>query len=69
VELAFFDREDDAKPSRVIALDPVANRTYHYWHVFLPGVRPGQICAYRLSTAATSSGAPQVRWVGSPTGC
>jgi len=27
VELALFDREDDAKPSRVIALDPVVNRT------------------------------------------
>ena len=49
VELVFFDREDDAKPSRVIALDPVANRTYHYWHVFLPGVRAGQIYAYRVS--------------------
>ena len=49
VELAFFDREDDAKPLRVIALDPVANRTYHYWHVFVPGVRPGQIYAYRVS--------------------
>ena len=49
VELVFFDREDDAKPSRVIALDPVANRTYHYWHVFVPGVRPGQIYGYRVS--------------------
>ena len=49
VELVLFDREDDAKPSRVIALDPVANRTYHYWHVFVPGVRPGQIYGYRVS--------------------
>ena len=49
VELVFFDREDDAKPSRVIALDPVADRTYHYWHVFVPGVRAGQIYAYRVS--------------------
>ena len=49
VELLFFDREDDAKPSRVIALDAVSNRTYHYWHIFVPGVRPGQIYAYRVS--------------------
>ncbi|MDR3534277.1 MAG: glycogen debranching protein GlgX [Rhodopila sp.] len=48
VELLFFDREDDAHPSRAIALDPVANRTYHYWHVFVPAVRPGQIYAYRV---------------------
>jgi glycogen operon protein len=47
VELLFFDREDDPKPSRVIALDPVKNRTYHYWHTFLPGVKPGQLYAYR----------------------
>jgi glycogen operon protein len=49
VALVFFDRKDDAKPSRVIALDPVANRTYHYWHTFVPGVRPGQIYGYRVS--------------------
>src|SRR5262245_27923350 len=48
VELLFFDREDSAKPSRVVALDPVANRTYHYWHSFVPGVKPGQIYAYRV---------------------
>ena len=47
VELLFFDRADDAKPSRVIALDPTSNRTYHYWHVFVPGLQPGQIYGYR----------------------
>jgi glycogen operon protein len=26
----------------------VSNRTYHYWHVFVPGVRPGQLYAYRV---------------------
>src|SRR5262245_37273953 len=48
VELLFFDREDDARPSRVIRIDPETNRTYHYWHVFVPGVRPGQIYGYRV---------------------
>ena len=28
--------------------DPVANRTYHYWHAFVPGVRAGQIYGYRV---------------------
>ncbi len=23
------------------------NRTYHYWHIFVPGVQPGQIYGYR----------------------
>jgi glycogen operon protein len=48
VELLFFDREDDAKPSRVLTLDPITNRTYHYWHTFVPGVKSGQIYGYRV---------------------
>ncbi len=47
VELLFFDREDDGRPTRVIPLDPADNRTYHYWHVFVPGVQPGQVYGYR----------------------
>jgi isoamylase len=52
VELLFFDREDDGKPSRAVTLDPMTNRTYHYWHAFEPGVRPGQIYAYRVQGPA-----------------
>jgi len=48
VELLLFDRTDDARPARVITIDPITNRTYHYWHVFAPGVRPGQIYGYRV---------------------
>ncbi len=49
VELLLFDREDDAAPSRVLPLDPAANRTYHYWHAFVPGILPGQIYGYRVA--------------------
>jgi glycogen operon protein len=49
VELLFFDREDDATSSRVVRIDPATNRTYHYWHVFVPGVCPGQIYGYRVT--------------------
>jgi len=48
VELLLFDRVDDTKAARVVRLDPSANRTYHYWHVFVPDVRPGQLYAYRV---------------------
>jgi isoamylase len=48
VELLLFDREDDARPSRVIPINPAANRTYYYWHVFVPGVGSGQIYGYRV---------------------
>src|SRR5713101_2249976 len=47
VELLLFDGEDDPRP-QVIPIDPAANRTYHYWHVFVPGVLPGQIYGYRV---------------------
>lgn len=47
IELLLFDAADDAKPAQTITLDPAKNRTYHYWHVFIPGVKPGQIYAYR----------------------
>jgi glycogen operon protein len=48
VELLFFDREDDARPARLIRIDPSDNRTYHYWHVFVPCVQAGQIYGYRV---------------------
>jgi glycogen operon protein len=48
VELLFFDREDDARPSRVIHFDPGSNVSYHYWHVFVPDVQPGQLYGYRV---------------------
>jgi glycogen operon protein len=47
LELLLFDREDAARPSRTIPLDRERHRTYHYWHVFVPGLAPGQIYAYR----------------------
>src|SRR5262245_1303568 len=47
IELLLFDRVDDRQPVRVIPVDPVANRQYHYWHTFVPDVRPGQIYGYR----------------------
>jgi isoamylase len=48
VQLLLFDRADDAYPSRTITLDPVANRSRHYWHVFVPGIGVGQIYGYRV---------------------
>src|SRR6266542_2356858 len=48
IELLLFDCVDDAQPARVIRIDPSTNRTYHYWHVFVPGVKAGQIYGYRV---------------------
>jgi len=51
IELLLFEREDDAKPARVIDIDSVTNRTYHYWHVFVPEAQAGQLYAYRVHGA------------------
>jgi glycogen operon protein len=48
-QLLLFDDVDAPKPSRVIDLDPRTNRTYHYWHVFVPRVTAGQLYAYRVA--------------------
>ena len=49
VELLLFDHVDDPEPARIIELDRDRNRTYHYWHTFLPGISTGQIYAYRVA--------------------
>lgn len=48
MEVLLFDRKDDTRPARVIALDPFCNRTYHYWHAFVPHLQAGQIYGYRV---------------------
>jgi isoamylase len=47
IELLLFDGTCDAEPARVIRLDASTHRTYHYWHAFVPGLRSGQVYAYR----------------------
>ena len=47
MELLLFDSVDDGEPSRVIPLSPKDHRTFHYWHAFVHGLRPGQLYGYR----------------------
>jgi glycogen operon protein len=49
LDLLLFDDAGGAEPSRVIPLEAPTHRTYHYWHAFVPGLRPGQIYAYRAA--------------------
>ena len=57
VDLLLFDAVYDPRPSHVIPLDRQKNRTFHYWHAFLTGIKPGQIYAYRAhGTNAPSRG-------------
>jgi isoamylase len=51
IDLLLFDCVEDARPARVIRIDPATGHTYHYWHVFVPGVKAGQIYGYRVEGA------------------
>ena len=51
LDLLLFDDVDDARPSRTILLDPLRNRTAHYWHVLVPDVEPGQVYGWRVHGA------------------
>src|SRR5262245_2851933 len=47
MELLLFDKADDLEPACVISLDPKRNRTFYYWHIFIPAIKPGQLYGYR----------------------
>ena len=49
VDLLLFDHEDDPRPAQIIPINPETNLTYHYWHIFVPNIQPGQIYAYRVN--------------------
>ncbi|MGA7648415.1 MAG: glycogen debranching protein GlgX, partial [Terriglobales bacterium] len=48
VRLELFDDPEDAAPARVIDLDSARNRTGDVWHVWVEGIGPGQLYAYRV---------------------
>jgi len=48
VELLFFDQKNDPQPSKVFQMDRNRNRTFYYWHAYVPGITAGQIYAYRV---------------------
>jgi glycogen operon protein len=47
IALLLFDQADQSQPTHTIHLDPKINKTYHYWHIFVPNIGSGQIYAYR----------------------
>lgn len=49
IELLLFETEEDIQPEKIIVFNPVINHTGNYWHVFVQGVKPGQIYGYRVS--------------------
>lgn len=48
ITLLLFDGVDDEVPSPKIRIDPSTNGTYHYWHVFVRDLSPGQLYSFRI---------------------
>ncbi len=48
VELLLFDEHDDPEPIQIIQLNPRINKTFHFWHVYVRGLKPGAHYAYRV---------------------
>ena len=48
VELLFFAHKDALQPSHVFKLSDVENRTAYYWHIFVEGVKAGQLYGFRV---------------------
>jgi len=49
MQLVLFDHADNCLATRTVTFDPACNRTSHYWHIFLPGIKPGQLYGYRAN--------------------
>jgi len=48
VELLLFDSKEATEPFQVIQLDPAVNNYFHFWHVYVKGLKPGALYAYRV---------------------
>ncbi|MDA3900215.1 MAG: glycogen debranching protein GlgX [Spirochaetes bacterium] len=45
VELCFFDTDNKQQEKQKL---PVTERTHGVWHVYIPGIKPGQLYGYRV---------------------
>src|SRR6516162_1091765 len=53
VELLLFDEHDSLQPIQTITLVPSKNKTFHFWHIFVRGLRVGAHYAFRVSGPST----------------
>lgn len=48
VELLLFDPDDLTRPIQSLEFHKQRNRTFYYWHMFVPGLQAGQVYGYRV---------------------
>lgn len=49
VQLMLFDKPDDLQPMQIVELHPEHHKTFHIWHAYVKGLKPGSGYAYRVS--------------------
>ncbi|RJR43838.1 MAG: glycogen debranching enzyme GlgX [Desulfobacteraceae bacterium] len=54
VRLHLYEREESVEPYQIIDLDPERNRTFFFWHVFVEGLGPGAVYAWRADGPGTT---------------
>ncbi len=48
VTFLLFDAPESTQPILEIPLDPLHHKTFYFWHLYLRGLRPGMLYAYRV---------------------
>lgn len=48
VQLLLFDEENASYPIQTIELDETVNKTFHFWHVYIVGLKAGTFYGYRV---------------------
>src|SRR5271166_2871918 len=56
IELLLFSAHDSLEPFQTIRFDPYVNKTFHFWHAFVRGLKPGVHYAYRVDGRFDSAG-------------
>src|SRR5579863_4893476 len=56
VELLLFSAHDSLQSFQTIRFDPYVNKTFHFWHGFVRGLKPGVHYAYRVDGKLDFSG-------------
>ena len=49
VDLLIFDEHDAPQAMQTIPLIPSKNKTFHFWHIFVKGLKAGAHYAFRVS--------------------
>jgi len=55
VELLLFESHTSVEPFKTILLDHKKNNTFHFWHIYVKGLKPGIAYAYRVSGSQETS--------------